>query len=197
MGELLPGPLVEDLGGGQDGVEVHDMDAATGERLKTCLIRGQRRSWPRATSPPLRPVHRSGAVAMPADHLRDGVRDVAAIDDGERADGDRLFVSRLSTRWPPASAAASPATDAPTARARWSGADQRQRVGHAARPARERCRRRCAPTPRSTPPRPGVAPPARSPWPARASRAPAVRGRRPARRAPPRAAARRPARDRA
>ena len=91
------------------------------------------------------------------------------------------------------SAAATAATQAPTASSGSLGVDQRQRVGHQRRGLAGRRRRRCGSTPRSTPPRPDAGRRARSPWRDRGSPAPASRARRRARRAPPRGAARRPA----
>ena len=49
MGEVVPGPVVEDCRQPrQDGVEVHDMDVAAGDRLRGVLDLGPRWSRPRA-----------------------------------------------------------------------------------------------------------------------------------------------------
>ena len=41
VGEVVPGPVVEDVDRREDGVEVHDMDVAAGDRLEPCLILGR------------------------------------------------------------------------------------------------------------------------------------------------------------
>ena len=40
MGEVVPGPVVERVDSGEDGVEIHDMNVAAGDRLEACLFSG-------------------------------------------------------------------------------------------------------------------------------------------------------------
>ncbi len=92
--EIVPGPIVEDVGRGQDRVEVDDVDVAAGDRLEPCLVFG--RAWtPRRAGSASRRRFIGQAGGDAADQLREWVADGATIGDRQRACGDRAPCRRF------------------------------------------------------------------------------------------------------
>ena len=161
MCEIAPGPLVEDVRCGQNGVEIRDMDAATGDGLELFVIlRGVGHG---------RAQHRRRLSAFsgqtsgdPSHQLRDRVRNVAPFDDGDGPGRDRLSGGLFDEV--PAEERYRASGDTGSDRdGGLVGVDERQRLGQQRSWLGARCRRRCGSTPPSTPPRPGVVLASRSP----------------------------------
>ena len=193
MGEVVPGPVVERVDSGEDGVEVHDMDVAAGNRLEACLISG--RAGHGRGQDRHRRVFTGQARGDTGEQLRKWVPDAATIDDCQRAGGDRApcgLVDEVST----GERRGVGGDTRPGRRLGVAGPDALRARRPAARRAPGRSRRRCGSAPPSMRRRRHVRCRVRSPGRDRGSRGPAARDRRRARPAPPRGAARTPVPDR-